>query len=459
MNPASAPLKITLDSHLRLDNLPVQLKKALMQRLAFANPKWVENHRMQRWNRGVPRMLRFYEHRRNGGLQIPRGYMRQLVKLCRRRGIGFALVDKRRSLPEVAFSFNGNLKHFQRRAVDAMCAKDFGTLCAPTGSGKTVMALQAVARRRQPALVIVHTRDLARQWVDRIGTFLGIASREVGFFGGGRRRLGDKISVALVQTLYKCAREVSPHIGFLVVDECHRCPSRLFTEAVTAFDARYMLGLTATPWRRDNLDDLIFWHLGHMHHRIHKTRLLESGDVLEAEVVYRETCFEPFHDPVAEYSKMLAELTCDDARNQLIAADVAAAAHTGSGVCLVLSDRKRHCETLQSLLRFKFKLKSDLLTGDLVESERRQVLERVRNGRVKVLVATGQLIGEGIDCQNLTTLFLTTPIRFSGRLVQYLGRVLRPAPGKRRAVVYDYVDVRVETLKAAARSRQSVYGR
>lgn len=459
MNPASAPLKITLDSHLRLDNLPAQLKKALMQRLAFPNPKWVENRRMQRWNRGVPRMLRFYEHRRNGGLQIPRGYMRQLIKLCRRQGTGFALVDKRRSLPEVAFSFNGNLKHFQQRAVDAMCAKDFGTLCAPTGSGKTVMALQAVARRRQPALVIVHTRDLARQWVDRIGTFLGIASREVGFFGGGRRRLGDKISVALVQTLYKCAREVSPHIGFLVVDECHRCPSRLFTEAVTAFDARYMLGLTATPWRRDNLDDLIFWHLGHMHHRIHKNRLLESGDVLEAEVVYRETCFEPFHDPVTEYSKMLAELTCDDARNQLIAADVAATAHTGSGVCLVLSDRKRHCETLQSLLRFKFKLKSDLLTGDLVESERRQVLERVRNGRVKVLVATGQLIGEGIDCENLTTLFLTTPIRFSGRLVQYLGRVLRPAPGKRRAVVYDYVDVRVETLKAAARSRQSVYRR
>lgn len=458
INPASPPLKITLDSQLLLDNLPAGLKKTLTSRLVFANPKWVENHRMQRWNRGVPRVLRFYEHRRNGGLLIPRGYMRQLVKLCRQQDIDFTLVDKRRSLPDVAFTFHGRLKSFQQRAVDVVCAKDFGTLCAPTGSGKTVMALEIVARRRQPALVVVHTRDLAGQWVERIGTFLGIASRDVGFIGGGRQRLGEKISVALVQTLYKCAEDVSPFIGFLVVDECHRCPSRLFTEAVTAFDARYMLGLTATPWRRDNLEDLIFWHLGYMHHRIHKDRLLQSGDVLTAEIVYRETCFKPFHDPVREYSKMLVELTCDDARNHLIAADVAAAARTGNGTCLVLSDRKRHCETLQSILWFKFKLKSELLTGDLAANERRQVLERVQSGRVKVLVATGQLIGEGIDCGHLTTLFLTTPIRFSGRLVQYLGRVLRPAPGKRKAVVYDYVDVRVETLKAAARARRRVYG-
>jgi superfamily II DNA or RNA helicase len=74
-----------------------------------------------------------------------------------------------------------------------------------------------------------------------------------------------------------------------------------------------------------------------------------------------------------------------------------------------------------------------------------------------VVIATGQLIGEGFDCRSLSTLFLATPVRFSGRVLQYLGRVLRPAPGKQKARVFDYVDVQVETLVKAARSRQRVY--
>ena len=78
-------------------------------------------------------------------------------------------------------------------------------------------------------------------------------------------------------------------------------------------------------------------------------------------------------------------------------------------------------------------------------------------GQVKVLVATGQLIGEGFDCRELSTLFLATPIRFNGRLLQYLGRILRPAPGKDKARVYDYRDP-VGVLEAAAHARQRVYG-
>ncbi len=73
------------------------------------------------------------------------------------------------------------------------------------------------------------------------------------------------------------------------------------------------------------------------------------------------------------------------------------------------------------------------------------------------MIATGQLIGEGFDCKELSTLFLATPIRFSGRVVQYLGRILRPAPGKEKARLFDYVDINVDTLKNAARARQKVY--
>jgi len=153
---------------------------------------------------------------------------------------------------------------------------------------------------------------------------------------------------------------------------------------------------------------------------------------------------------------MLSELTKNHSRNMLIVQDVIEEAQNGGGICLVLTDRKAHCETLAGLLEDKG-IQADILTGDLSDTDRKTVVERLNTGRVKVLVATGQLIGEGFDCKELSTLFLTCPIKFSGRLLQYLGRVLRPAPGKEKARVYDYVDSRIGVLENAARGRQKVY--
>ena len=265
-----APLTITVSRDLHLAGGPAAFHSDLMAHLTFLNPKWLENDRMKRWNRGTPKVLKFYDKVRTG-LRIPRGYLRQLILQCRRDGIEHEIVDRRNRLAPLSFTFNGALRDFQQQAVSVMLQRDFGTLCAPTGSGKTVMGLAMVAQRRQPALVVVHTRDLADQWVDRISTFLGIPESDIGVMGGGSKTVGDRITVALVQTLVKCADDLAPRVGFLLVDECHRCPSRTFTEAVTAFDCRYMLGLSATPWRRDNLSRLIFWHLGDVHHEVDKS--------------------------------------------------------------------------------------------------------------------------------------------------------------------------------------------
>jgi superfamily II DNA or RNA helicase len=448
---------IEVSNHVRLTNMPGGFDKTLMDRLTFVNPAWLENKKMDRWNENTPHWLQYYE-KRNGVLTVPRGFAHQLVGMCKQHGVAYELRDQRRTLPDADFAFNGVLRPFQEDAINAMLARDFGTLSAPTGSGKTVMALALIAHRRQPALVVVHTKELLNQWVERIGTFLGIPAGEVGRIGMGKLIIGDRVTVALVQTLYKCSEEVAPRIGHLIVDECHRTPSRTFTQAVTAFDCRYMLGLSATQWRRDKLSRLIWWHLGDKLHEIKATELVETGDVISAEIVVRETDFRPYSDPSTEYPRMLSELTKDPKRNALIAEDVTAEAANGSGICLVLSDRKAHCKEIQRLLA-RLRVKAELLTGDLGAKERQRVVEDLNAGRVKVLVATGQLIGEGFDCRELSTLFFATPIKFDGRLLQYLGRVLRPAPGKEQAKAYDYVDVNVDVLRAAFKARKRVYER
>jgi superfamily II DNA or RNA helicase len=216
--------------------------------------------------------------------------------------------------------------------------------------------------------------------------------------------------------------------------------------------------LSATPYRRDRLTRLIYWYLGDKQAEIDHGALIYEGSVLRAKVITRETKYITQRDPSEEYSTMLSELTCDHARNCLIVDDVIREARDSTGICLVLTDRKAHCETLAGMIRASG-IYADVLTGDLSDKERQAIVERLNAGEIKILIATGQLIGEGFDCKELTTLFLATPIKFSGRLIQYLGRVLRPAPGKAQARLYDYIDIHIGVLANAARGRQRVYMR
>ena len=248
-------MEILIDTHANLyplSHLPGAVVDRIKARLSFPNPAYLgaQKRGFSTWN--IPQQIQGYRVEADT-LIIPRGFVRQLIGILRGAGVRYRFEDRRRTLPPVAFTFHGQLEDFQETAVEAMAARDFGVLAAATGSGKTVMALYLIALRKQPSLVICHTRELADQWIARIEEFLEIPAREVGRIGGGKMVVGDRVTVGLVQSLYKCAGEVVPKVGHLVIDECHRAPSRTFTEAVSAFDSRFMLGLSATPWRRDGL--------------------------------------------------------------------------------------------------------------------------------------------------------------------------------------------------------------
>lgn len=448
-------ISVGRDTSFIASELPDAVLEWVLGHLTFPNPAYQEAERYGRYTANIPRLVRGYDLF-DDQIFVPRGFTRQLVTILREAGIGYRVNDQRRVLDEVDFTFTGQLRDLQAVAVDTLMARDFGVLEAPTGSGKTVMALALVARRRQPTLIVVHTRELLKQWVAKIEMFLDIPASKVGIIGNGEWSIGHRVTVATVQSLCKVVHEAVPHIGFLIVDECHHCPSRTFTEAVGAFDCRYMLGLSATPWRRDGLDRLIGWSLGDLVYQVDRAELQDAGQVLRAEIVWRVTDFESMFDASIEYAQMLSELTRDPQRNDLIVGDIAQEAANGGGICLVLSDRKSHAKDLAYRLDQKG-IKAAVLIGDMSNRKRRAVVEALESGRIKVLLATEKLIGEGFDCPDLSTLFLATPISFDGRLLQCLGRVLRAAPGKDQARVYDYCDIKVGVLEHSAEGRQRVY--
>ena len=216
-------MKITFSNKILLQGIAQPLERELTDRLTFQNPAYLEAKRMGRWLGNFDEYLCCHERTREG-LLLPRGYTRQLIYLCQRYGVQYDIDDQRRTWPDVDLEFQGELRPFQEIAVKDILRRDSGTFSAPTGSGKTIVALYVIAERKQPALIVVHTRELLQQWIDRIETFLGIPKEEVGIIGNGKKKVGDRITVALVQTLYKCAEEVSPRIGFLIVGRMPQVP-------------------------------------------------------------------------------------------------------------------------------------------------------------------------------------------------------------------------------------------
>jgi len=450
-------MKIIVSNHILLQEAPPRFARIIREKLTIQNPAFIEAKKRGRWTGSLEQELRFYQVK-SEGLILPRGFVLQLIRLATQTETSWKIIDQRRTLPTMEFIFTGKPRDYQREAVQDILQHDFGTLSAPTGSGKTTMTLAVIAKRKQPTLIIVHTKELLQQWIDRTCQFLGMHPDEIGIIGNGKKRIGEKLTIGIVNSIYPIADEIKDKFGFVVVDEAHHCPSRTFTETISAFDCRFMLGLSATPYRRDGLTKLIYWYLGDQVHAVDKARLIQEGNIMKPEIITRRTGFVSEYDLTTEYSRGISELTRDPERNRLIVSDVANYIQDNAGPCLVLSDRKSHCEVLAEMLTVQG-IKTAILMGNLSAGKRKEVMEMIRAGGAQAIVATGSLVGEGFDFPALSALFMATPLKFSGRVTQYVGRVLRPAPSKDRAVIFDYQDINEPVLMSAARSRMKVYQR
>jgi superfamily II DNA or RNA helicase len=445
---------ISNDISIPEDQLPFEAVESLKEQLIFTNPQWLENKKRGYWNGKTSEKLYFLKTY-NNFFSMPRGFIHHLKSILTPFDINLIIHDQTRILDDIDFEFSGNLYDFQERAATVILKRKFGVFNCPTGGGKTVVALYCIAKRKQPALVIVHTKELLYQWAQRAQEFLNLSESEIGLIGDGNFHVGSHVTIAIVNSLYKRVHEVKDHIGFFIVDECHRTPSRTFVEASSAFDSRYMLGLSATPYRRDKLTQVINFYMGGQLINISPQELQVKSRIMQAKVIVRRTLFDYDYAVDEDYQAMMSALTDDFERTELIVEDVIRHTKNNSGIGLVISDRKDHCKALYNRIAQKDAIVR-LLTGDVPNKERKKITEELSQGDVQVLVATSQLIGEGFDLKKLSALFLTMPVTFTGRIKQYVGRILRTDKDKQDAIIYDYVD-QPGVLQASFISRRKAY--
>jgi superfamily II DNA or RNA helicase len=385
---------------------------------------------------------------------MPRGHFEKLQETLNSHNCDYVhdYPQNATALDLVEYEFQGELKPYQFQAANSILKRPFGVLQLPTGSGKTVTALYCVACRNQPTLVIVHTKALLYQWQTEIEKFLGIPKAKIGLIGDGKFRVGDSVTVAMIQSLGKKLNEVKDKIGFLIVDECHHTPAKTFHGAVSHFSSINMLGLSATPHRSDGLDELIHFYLGELVYKESTEECMNRGTILRPIIRTIKTNFDC--DYKGDYSALIRSLTEDEQRLDLIAQAIMFFTIDG-GNPLVVSDRKEHCERLEKELT-KENFKVGLLTGDVKSKERESRIKYFESGEIHVLVATCQVIGEGFDCKKLDGLFLATPIKDPQKLKQLVGRIIRSDIGKRTPKIFDFVD-KVWKCQSLYQKRCEVY--
>jgi superfamily II DNA or RNA helicase len=345
----------------------------------------------------------------------------------------------------IDYEFQGELRESQKRVAEGALYRPYGVVSLPTGVGKTVVALHCIAERKQKTLVVIEKSVLLEQWRDRITEFLGIPKSEIGVIGGSKWKIGEKITVATMQTLASQKSDISElvnQIGFLVVDECHHVPADTFQKVMAKFRCRYMLGLSATLERADGLGDLTHFYMGDTLYHDTTERAFQRGDILRPRVRIVWTGFSYAYK--GDHAAMLKAIAEDPDRLELLV-DVVSGFITRDGtpgIPLIVSDRIEHCKRIaEALGSAPEEFKVGLLTSDVKQKRREQIIGGVKSGELDALVATSSLIGEGFDCKEVDGLFLTTPFKAASRVQQMVGRIVRPYEGKPTPEIYDFVDL------------------
>lgn len=437
--PLPESLKLVLANQIFIAkaDLPQPLANRLIRLAAFRNPEFYKAQamRLSVWNK--PRIIgcaeNFPQH-----IGLPRGCRDALQKLLKQNDIRAEIQDERVAGCKVAVKLIGKLRKDQKTAVRAMLKQELGVLCAPTAFGKTVSAAALIARRKVSTLILVHRTELLRQWQERLSTFLELPEGAPGLLGGGKKKLTGKIDIAVMQSLSRREdlAELLDGYAQIIVDECHHISAFSFEAILKQAKAKYVVGLTATPVRRDGHHPIIFMQCGPIRHSAQRPQNAPAN--LE---VWPRNLSAPKIPPESGIQDVFRILVNDTSRNRRIARDILDAYRQGRKI-LVLTERTEHLELLREAIADDIEHRF-VLHGRLSKKRRADILAELfelDGSTPRVLLATGRLIGEGFDHPPLDTLVLAMPISWKGTLQQYAGRLHREHAQKQDVRIYDYIE-------------------
>jgi len=423
-------------------DLPPAMLNRLLRLAAFQDPEFYKAQAMRLATYDKPRVIacgqEFVQH-----IAVPRGCLTEVLALLEAHKIRPEVRDERYAGTPIEAEFQGQLRPFQEEAVAKITAHDEGILCAPTAFGKTAVAAWLIAKRKVNTLVVVHRQQLLDQWQERLGMFLNLPAKSIGHIGGGKMGRTGCVDVAVIQSLYRkeIVKDFVAEYGQVIVDECHHISAFTFEQVMRQVKAKYVVGLTATPTRKDGHHPIIYMQCGPVRFGMSAKMMTETSP-FEHKVIPRDTEFRMAPELTEiTIQDIYGALVNDAARNEMIANDIARSVE--SGRCpLLLTGRTEHLQyfaaKLEGVAKHVFVLK-----GGMGKKQRREIagaLAAAPENESRVILATGSYIGEGFDDARLDTLFLAMPISWKGTLQQYVGRLHRLHDGKKFVQVYDYVD-------------------
>ena len=455
--PEKLELVIANRIYIKTDGLPSVLLNQIKQLAAFQNPEFYKRQNMRLSTFLTPRVISCSEIL-DDYLSIPRGCFEDVSCLLDEYGIKVDIKDERVAGKKAKFKFYGELNKEQKSASRKVLKNEVGVFVAPPGTGKTVIAIYAVAKRKTNTLVLTHRKPLMEQWRLQLASFLGIDLKDIGQIGAGKNKSNGMLDIAMIQSMERKGAVDDRIIdyGFVIVDECHHISAVSFERVLMHTKAKYILGLTATPFRKDGHQPIIHMQCGPI--RYQKKQKDVTQQISKYFIIPRITEFNIEWSDESNIYDLWPKLINDERRNQMIVDDILKAIQDGR-FPIVLTERREHLKILAEMLNDKIEGLT-ILYGGIKPKRRKEILEKLSQApsdKKKAILATGAYIGEGFDNPQLDTLFITMPISFKGKVIQYAGRLHRKHKGKTDVRIYDYVDENISVLQRMYERRLKTY--
>lgn len=428
------------DIYISKNNISAKIIRYVKSFGIISNPLFYEKERKRQSVYGISRIIELYKEDDNY-ISLPRGVLDDLVKSLNSIKVRYKIIYKLELKDNVLFKFKSELKDNQIEAVDEILKYNNGILVAPTGSGKTVMALAIVARKKLRTAIIVNSLSLLNQWEKQINNFLEIENEElkVGKYYGSKKKIFKMIDILSIDSLVKADDEIFSYYALVIVDEAHHLGSNKYEEAIRRFKTRYIYGLTATPKRSDNLEKIVYKAIGNIRYNLELDKNQFDRVVMPIYTNFK------LKENTNDFNLILDELIKNDLRN-LIIIDKVIEEYKNKRNILILTRRVEHIDILYNLLIDNcpniYKV-----SGNSSKEEKEGLNNFTNKFKEKfIIISTGNYLGEGFDMPNLNSLFIATPVKFEGLQKQYIGRIERIVEGKDKVKVFDFVDSKVFIL-------------